>query len=195
MISSTTTTGLENTPAKVPATPASVFTWESSVPTPLRREIQVPAPPPMVLSTFSGPTLEPPISDTTEAATVPGTNARSTCSACSSANTPGISSGRWVRRRSRPTTTPAAAVTATHHQCPPNQPGWESVYHLPPNLITPMRTRPANAPNTPRATAYPIRTQNSRFSMTGGAAAGPGMTVTTRTSPKRSWSCRQAGRR
>ena len=61
--------------------------------------------------------------------------------------------GRRVRRRSRPTTTPAAAATATHHQCPPNQPGWESAYHLPPNLITPMNTRPANAPNTPRTTA------------------------------------------
>ena len=47
----------------------------------------------------------------------------------------------------------ARAATATHHQCPPNQPGWESLYHFPPNVITPMNTRPATAPNTPRATA------------------------------------------
>ena len=45
-----------------------------------------------------------------------------------------------------------------------------------------MNTRPANAPNTPRATAYPIRTQNSRFWVTGGAAAGPDDMLTTRAS-------------
>jgi len=45
------------------------------------------------------------------------------------------------------------AATATHHQCPPNQPGWESSYHLPPNLITPMNTSPANA----KIGSFPVR--------------------------------------
>ena len=152
-ISITTITGLENSPPKMPAMPASVFTWESSLSSPRRWAIQLPTPPPMEASTFSGPTLAPPISDTAETATVPGTSRGSTCSACRSSNKPGTSSGRRVSRRSRPTTTPAAAVTATHHQCPPNQPGLESVYHRPPNLITPRETSPANAPNTPRAAA------------------------------------------
>ena len=119
----------------------------------LRWAIQLPAPPPMVPSAFSGPRLAPPISDTAETATTPGTSPGSTCSDCRSSNKPGTSWGSRVRRRSRPTTAPAAAATATHHQCPPNQPGSESLYHLPPNLITPMKTRPANAPNTPRTTA------------------------------------------
>ena len=56
---------------------------------------------------------------------------------------------------------------------------------MPPTLITPMKTRPANAPNTPRTTAYPIRTQNSRFWVTGGAAAGPDAVVIARTSSQR----------
>ena len=137
----------------------------------------------MVPSAFSGPRLAPPISDTAETAATPATSPGSTCSVFRSSNRPGVSQGRRVRRRSRPTATPAAAATATHHQCPPNQPGWESVYHLPPNLITPMKTRPANAPNTPRTTAHPIRTQNSRFWVTGGAAACSGVAVTTWTSP------------
>jgi hypothetical protein len=67
---------------------------------------------------------------------------------------------------------PAAAVTAIHHQCPPNQRGSESEYHLPPNLMTPRNTRPANAPITPRASAYAMSTQNSRFCVNGGDAAG-----------------------
>ena len=128
----------------------------------------------MAPGAFSGPRLAPPISDTADTTATPATSPGSTCSVFRSSNRPGTCSGRRVRRRSRPTTTPAATATATHHQCPPNQPGWESSYHLPPNLITPMNTSPANAPNTPSTTAYPIKTQNSRFWVTGGAAAAPG---------------------
>ena len=125
----------------------------------------------MVPSAFSGPRLAPPISDTAETTATPGTRRGSTCPSFRSANKPGTCSGRRVSRRSKPTTTPAAAVTATHHHCPPNQPGWASTYHRPPNPITPMNTRPANAPNTPSTTAYPISTQNSRFWVTGGTGA------------------------
>ena len=81
--------------------------------------------------------------------------------------------------------TPAAAVTATHHQCPPNQPGSESAYHLPAKSITPTNTRPANAPKTPRATAYPTRAQNSRFCVTGTPVAGSVGALMTQTSSRR----------
>ena len=58
-------------------------------------------------SAFSGPRLAPPISDTAETATIPGTDRGSTCrvlEVLEQARDPG---GRWVRRRSSPTTTPA----------------------------------------------------------------------------------------
>src|SRR5271166_4233196 len=126
----------------------------------------------MVPSAFSGPRLAPPISDTAETTATPATSPVSTCSVCRSSNRPGTCSGRRVRRRSRPTTTPAAAATATHHQCPPNQPGWVSSYHLPPTLITPINTSPANATNTPSTTAYQTRTESTRFWVNGGTAAG-----------------------
>src|SRR6478609_4592246 len=145
-----------------------VFSCESSLLIPLRAEIQLPAPPPMVPSAFSGPRLAPPISETAETAAIPGTSRASTCCSCRSATRPGVCSGRRVRRLSRPTATPAAAVTATHHQCPPNQPGLEATYQLPPTPTTPMNTRPAMAPRTPRETAYPMSTQNSRVWVTGG---------------------------
>jgi ADP-ribose pyrophosphatase YjhB (NUDIX family) len=51
--------------------------------------------------------------------------------------------GPEVRPRRQPA--PAEDI-ATHHRCPPNQPGFESAYQRPPNPITPMNTRPANAP-------------------------------------------------
>src|SRR4029450_11176474 len=184
-ISITTITVLENSPPYAPVKPTRVFTWESSLPSALRRANQVPAPPPMAPSAFSGPRLAPPINDTAETAAIPGTSPGSTCSLFRSANRPGICSGRRVRRRSSPTTTPAAAVTATHHQCPPNQPGSESAYHLPPKSITPTNTRPANAPNIPRATAYPIRAQNSRFCVTGTSGAGSPGALITQTSSQR----------
>ena len=60
--------------------PTRVFTWESSLPSALRRANQVPAPPPMAPSAFSGPRLAPPISDTAETAAIPGTSPGSTCS-------------------------------------------------------------------------------------------------------------------
>ena len=75
-ISITTMTGLENSPPKMPAMPASVFTWKSSLSSPRRWATQLPTPPPIEASTFSGPTLAPPISDTAETATVPGTSPR-----------------------------------------------------------------------------------------------------------------------
>ena len=159
-----------------------MFSCESSWLSLRRWAIQVPAPPPREPSAFSGPRLAPPISDTAETTTIPGTNRGSTCPSFRSAIKPGISSGRRVTRRNRPTTTPAPAVTATHHHCPPNQPGSESAYQLPPNPITPMNTRPANAPNTPRATAYPMSTQNSRFWVNGGDGAGSDVALMRRTS-------------
>ena len=122
-ISITTITGLENSPPKMPAMPARVLTSDSSLHSPRRRAIQPPTPPPMEASTFSGPTLAPPIRDTAETAMVPGTSRGSMRPARTSSKKPGTSSGRRVSRRSRPTTMPAPAVTATHHQCPPNQPG------------------------------------------------------------------------
>ena len=146
---------------------------------PLRLAIQLPAPPPMEPRAFSGPRLAPPISDTKETAAIPGTSPTSTCPVCRSSNRPGVSQGRRVRRRTRPTATPAATATATHHQCPPNQPGWESLYHLLPSLIAPTNIRPAKAPKIPRITAQAIRTQNSRFWVTGGAVAGRDGAVTT----------------
>ena len=79
---------------------------------------------------------------------------------------------------------PAAAVTATHHQCPPNQPGLESVLQRDPSLIIPRKASPANAPNTPRAAAYPMSTQNSRPWVTGGSAAGEGVSPTNLTIAK-----------
>src|SRR5262249_14106989 len=119
-----------------------------------------------------------------ETAATPGTSFGSTCSVCRSSNKPGVFQGRRVSRRTTPTAAPAAAATATHHQRPPNQPGCESPYHLPPTLITPPNISAANAPNTPRATAQPIKTQNSRCRVTGSAAACPGAAVTTHTPPE-----------
>src|SRR5215469_1061284 len=104
-------------------------------------------------SAFSGPRLAPPISDTSETAAIPGTSLGSTCSVFRSSNRQGVFQGRRVSRRTRPTATPDAAATAAHHQCPPNQPGCESLHHLPPNVITPTKISAANAPNTPSTTA------------------------------------------
>src|SRR6476646_8564659 len=168
----TTMTVLENSPPYAPPKPDKVHSCESSVLSLRRREIQLPAPPPMEPRAFSGPRLAPPINDTAETTAIPCTNRGSTCPSFRSAIRPGICSGRRVTRRTSPTTTPAPAVTATHHHCPPNKPGLASTYQRPPNPITPMNTRPANAPNTPRATAYPMSTQNSRFWVNGGDGAG-----------------------
>ena len=45
-----------------------------------------------------------------------------------------------------------------------------------------MKTRPANAPKTPRTTAYAISTQNSRFCVTGTSGAGSFGALMSRTS-------------
>src|SRR3954447_654912 len=178
----TTITVLENSPPYAPPKPEKVFSCESSWLSRRRWEIQLPAPPPVEPRAFSGPRLAPPISDTAETAATPGTNRGSMCPSFRSAINPGTSSGRRVTRRNTPTTTPAPAVTATHHHWPPNQPGSESPYQRPPNPITPMKISPANAPNTPRATAYPMSTQNCRSWVTGSDGTGSDGALMTRTS-------------
>src|SRR5689334_13504543 len=178
----TTMTVLENSPPYAPPKPDRVHSCASSWLSLRRWEIQLPAPPPMDPRAFSGPRLAPPISDTAETTAIPGTNRGSTCPSFRSSIRPGTSSGSRVKRRNSPTTTPAAAVTATHHHCPPNQPVSEPTYQRPPNPITPMNTRPANAPNTPRVTAYPMKTQNSRLCVNGGDGAGSDVALMTRTS-------------
>ena len=120
----TTITVLENSPPYAPPKPDKVHSCASSRLSLRRWAIQLPAPPPRAPRAFSGPRLAPPISDTAETTVIPGTNRGSTCPSCRSGIRPGISSGRRVRRRNSPTTTPAPAVTATHHHCPPNQPGF-----------------------------------------------------------------------
>src|SRR6185437_16225865 len=178
MISITTISVLENSPPYAPANPARVLTWASSVLSARRRAIQLPSPPPIDPSAFSGPRLAPPISDTAETAAIPGTSPTSTLPVCRSSNRPGVFHGSRVRRRTNPTAIPAATATATHHQCPPNQPGSESLYHLPPTVIRPTKISAANAPNTPRTTAYASRTQNSRFWVTGTVRDCPDAAVT-----------------
>src|SRR4051812_1977395 len=125
----------------------------------------------------SGPRLAPPINDAAETATIPGTDRTSTCACSRSSIRLGILAGRWVTRRRTPTTSPAPAVTPTHHQCPPNHPGSESVYQLSPNPINPMNNMAAPAPKTPSPSAYAISTQNCGVWANGGAGADPGMAL------------------
>src|SRR5689334_2805027 len=179
----TTMTVLENSPPYAPPKPDRVHSCASSWLSLRRWAIQLPAPPPMEPRAFSGPRLAPPISDTAETTATPGTIRGSTCPSCRSWIRPGICSGKRVKRRNSPTTTPAPAVTATHHHWPPNQPGSASAYQRPPNPITPMNTRPANAPNTPSATAYPMSSQNSRFWVNGGGSLGGDDALMKRTPP------------
>ena len=65
-------------------------------------------------------------------------------------------------RRSTPTSTPAAAVTATHQRLPSNQPGsFGSVNQsFVPPLTNPKNAKLANARTTPNNAAYPISRQN-----------------------------------
>ena len=65
-------------------------------------------------------------------------------------------------RRSTPTSTPAAAVTATHHRLPSNHPGvFGSVnQRLVPPLTNPKNANAAKASTTPNNAAYPISRQN-----------------------------------
>ena len=92
-------------------------------------------------SACSGPRLAPPINETAKTARIPGTSPGVDVLVLEVGDQPGIFAGRCVARRNNPTTTPAAAVTAIHHHCPPNQPGSESVYQLPPHPVTPMNTK------------------------------------------------------
>ena len=141
-----------------------------------RREIQVPSPPPTDPSAFSGPRLAPPISETGRDGHDGGDRARVDAFVLQVSNKPDVSSGRWVNRRSRPTSRPAAAVTRIHHHRPPNQPGVGSVYQLLPKPTTPMNSRPATAPHAPsdrpRSTSVPTTT-------------GSGSTVETVQTPER----------
>src|SRR4051794_41060917 len=187
----TTMTVLENSPPYAPPKPDRVASCESSSLSLRRRAIQLPAPPPMEPRAFSGPRLAPPINDTAETTAIPGTSRGSTCPSFRSAIKPGSSSGRRITRRNNPTTTPAPAVTATHHHRPPNQPGSASTYHRPPNPMTPMNTRPANAPNTPRAAAYPMSAQNCRSCVNGGERPGSDVVLIVRPNRPGRATCRR----
>ena len=75
-------------------------------------------------SAFSGPRLAPPISDTAETATIAGHRARVDVFVLQV----GDQAGSLVGQVGQPAEQadqrhPAAAVTAIHHHCPPNQPG------------------------------------------------------------------------
>lgn len=58
-----------------------------------------------------------------------------------------------------------------------------------PEFDCPRETSPAKAPNTPRAAAQPMSTQNSRFRVTGAAAVGPSMAPTNVTDTPDVCSC------
>ncbi len=116
-----------------------------------RSASQLPAPPPMAPSAFSGPSLAPPISDTVETATIPGTCRGSTCSDCSrqlglEPPGPGGSDGAAARPGRRPQQ--RGLRTTNARRAGPDR---DRLYTYPQNLITPMNTRPAPAPNTPRS--------------------------------------------
>ena len=140
----------------------SVFVARMSSLSFLRSETQVPSPPPISPSPPSGPRLAPPASDTSDTATAFGAVEGSTRWSFSSSTVPGNLAGSRNSRRSTPTSTPAAAVTATHQRLPSNQPGcFGSVNQrsVPP-LINPKNARLANARTTPKNAAYPISRQN-----------------------------------
>jgi hypothetical protein len=108
-----------------------VFTWPSSVLSAVARAIQLPSPPPIDPSAFSGPRLAPPISDTAETAAIPAP-ARLDAAGLQVVEQAGGLPRQPGQATHQPDRDPAATATATHHQCPPNQPGSESLYHLPP---------------------------------------------------------------
>ena len=109
-----------------------------------------------------GPEARAPASDTAETATAFKTVDGSTRCSCSSSTVPGSLAGSRVNRRRAPTSTPAPAVTATHHRLPSNQPGVSgSVNHRSVPAFTIARNaNAANASTTPNTTAFRIRPQN-----------------------------------
>ena len=127
-----------------------------------RSETQVPSPPPNFPRASSGPRLAPPASDTTETATAFRTVEGSTRWSCSSSTVPGNLAGSRNSRRSTPTSTPAAAVTATHQRLPSSQPGFFGSVNqrLVPPLTKPKNAKLANARTTPNNAANPISRQN-----------------------------------
>ncbi len=140
----------------------SVFVARMSSLSFFRSETQVPSPPPISPSPPSGPRLAPPASDTTETATACRTVEGSTRSSFSSWTVPGIFTGSRNSRRSTPTSTPAPAVTATHHRLPSNQPGFFGSVNQRsvPTSTNPRNAKAANASTTPNNAAYPISRQN-----------------------------------
>jgi hypothetical protein len=78
----------------------------------------------------------------------------STRSSRISLSVPGSLAGTRSTRRSPPTSTPAPAVTATHHGLPENQSGsFGSVNHLVPPLSNPRNASAANPSTRPKTTA------------------------------------------
>ena len=73
----------------------------------------------------------------------------------SSSTVPGSVAGTRKKRRSTPTSTPAPAVTATHHRLPSNQPGSLGSVNqsFVPPLTNPRNARAANAKATPNNAA------------------------------------------
>ena len=102
------------------------------------------------------------MSDTVETATIPGTSPVSTCALWMSAISPGILAGSFIKARNTPTTTPAPAVTATHHQSPPNQPGSETSYQLFPASIDAQERKTGDRADEPEQQRVPQHIQNSR---------------------------------
>ena len=140
----------------------SVFVARMSWLSFFRSETQVPSPPPISPSPPSGPRLAPPASDTSDTATAFGAVEGSTRWSFSSSTVPGNLAGSRNSRRSTPTSTPAAAVTATHQRLPSNQPGFFGSVNqrsVPP-LTNPRNAKLANARTTPKNAAYPISRQN-----------------------------------
>ena len=68
---------------------------------------------------------------------------------------PGSLTGTRKKRRSTPTSTPAAAVTATHHRLPSNQPGFFGSVNqsFVPPLTNAKNARAAKASTTPNRAA------------------------------------------
>jgi hypothetical protein len=116
---------------------------------------QVPSPPPILPSASSGPRLAPPTSDTSETATAFRTVDGSTRSSRSSFSVPDSLAGSRKTRRSTPTSTPAAAVTATHHRLPENQSGFFGSVNqsFVPPLTNPRNASAATASTSPNTTA------------------------------------------
>jgi hypothetical protein len=135
--------------------PLRVFVARMSSLSLRRSETHVPNPPPIFPSASSGPRLAPPASDTSETATALRTVEGSTRWSVNSSAVPASLNGTRKKRRSTPTSTPAPAVTATHHRLPSSQPGFFGSVNqsFVPPLTNPENARPAKASTTPNNAA------------------------------------------